>query len=214
MTNPSISPGMLYLITTGWGYAQDIYWLLTTEGAKEQTTEKIEELKDRTVVLATTPKKGISAPFIPEQIAPTIEKIDNIMDFMIPASHYLGKLCFYTAICFYAWHITTRLFTTISIVFFAAAAFFGALWADLRTINQTATLLRRDFKQIMDKDEGSLQHFNVRTKIDLTKNIIQNSKFHVEELSKSLFLLHYILQGAINQTESHLKGLDEQIISS
>ena len=214
MANRSIRPHMLYLLTTGWGYAQDIYWLLMTEGAKEETNDKIEELKNRTAFLARTPKKSIPTPFIPDKIATTIDKIDNIMDFMIPASYYLGKFCFYTGLAFYVWHVSTRLFTTISLVFFAAAAFFGALWADLRTLNQTATLLRRDFKQIMDKNDGSLQKPHLQTKTDLTKTIIQNSRFHVEELSKSLFLLHYIFQGAISQTESHLKGLDEQIISS
>ena len=214
MANPSISPSLLYLITTGWGYAQDIYWLLTTEGAQESTSEKIEALKDRTAYVARTPSKSIPAPAIPPNVKDTIEKIDNIMDFMIPASNYLSQFCFYTAVGFYAWHISTRLFTTVSLVFFLAAAFFGALWADLKELKQTATLLRRDFKQIMDKDEGSLQQKHLDTKIALTKSIIQNSIFHVNELSSSLFILHYLIRGAISQTESHLTGVDEQIKSS
>lgn len=214
MTNPSVSPSLLYLLSTGWGYAQDIYWLLMTPGAKEQANEKIEQLKNRTAYVATTPSKSIPAPFIPSNVSDTIEKIDNIMDFMIPASNYVGQFCFYSAVGCYAWHVSTRFFTTISLIFFAASAFFGALWADLRELNQTATLLRRDFKQIMDNKEGSLKKNHLPTKIDLTKNIIQNSIFHVNELSKSLFLIQYILRGAISQTESHLKGLDEQIIST
>jgi len=214
MVNLSTSPNLLYLATTGWRYVQDVYWLMTAEGAKDITNTRIERLRNQTALVAQSPAKGKQLPSLPTDVQPTLEKINNIIKFMIPACEFLGLACHYGRFVFLFFHEMTSLFSVTSLTCLAIYAFFETLKTDLKEIKETAICMQRKFDLIMGKD-GSLKKIELNVRVHLTKVHIGDAIHHVKQLSKSLYFLNlkYLLGSPIKQTESHLRALDQRIIS-
>lgn len=211
MTQPTVDPGFLSLAFTGWYYIKDVYWLLTTEGAREKTQEQIERLKQETAARVISPRQG-AVPPLPEEVQPTLTKINNIMNFMVPTTHYLGEICFYTSLINYGWHVLTRFFTSLSLTLLVSAAVFFAMHSDLKKMRHCSTQLQKKFDLVIgESPEASLKRIQPHVRVALTKSHIQDALEEVRDLSKSLTFLHYILFPVFNQMESHLLGLDLKI---
>lgn len=210
-TNLATNPAFMDLVWTGWQYVQDVHWLLTEEGAQEQTKSQIDLLAKEAALVAASPKKG--ALPIPENVRPTLKKINNIVNFLIPTCGYLNDFFYYSTAIFYSCHFFSRFFTTVSLTFLAGAAFFHLIRSDCKKISCCATNLQRKFDlTIGDNEKASLKRVQLHARMALTKSHIEDCVREVTSLSNSLYLLQYILSPAIDQTKSHLEGLNQKII--